>query len=135
VRSLACIHSGDARKLLDEVAAARERALALIATHKGGPFSWPLDSFGGRLGYWLHVGIVQAWNEEDRRTPYAEFAARWLASDTNVLLALLAVERSDYVDARDLLRLWLMATDAATLALVARDTRHVLKDEEGLDHA
>jgi hypothetical protein len=92
------IGKGDVRLLLDEVGETRGKALGLIANHKGGSFSWPLDAFGGRLGYWLHVSIVQAWNEEERRTDYAEFAEKWLSNDTNILLCLLALERQTVAD-------------------------------------
>jgi hypothetical protein len=134
VADLSFLHSGDARKLLADVEAARTKAMGLIDSHVGGPFSWALDAFRGRLGYWLHVSIVQAWNEEERRTPYATFAKGWLADDRNVLLAVLATERQNNVDACALLGMWLKANDAATHALVAADTRKVLRDLEEPHH-
>jgi hypothetical protein len=93
------IGKGDASLLLVEVQQVRERAQKLVNERglrllRG--FSWPLDAFGGRLGYWLHVGIVQTWNREV--DSYTVHALRWLESDTNILLCLLAVERQVRAD-------------------------------------
>lgn len=93
----AFISKGDARLMLAEVEEVRSRAQKLVSVHDyaDGGFSWPLDSFGGRMGYWLHVGILQSW---DYKGSYREFALKWLEIDANILLCLLAVERQVRAD-------------------------------------
>jgi hypothetical protein len=83
--------TGNTNAFVAEIVDIRAKALKLINGYEGRMFSWPLDGYGGDMGYWLHVSILRDWSRE--REEYDSFARTWLADDRNILMCMLAVER------------------------------------------
>jgi hypothetical protein len=76
-----------ARHTPETVRAAVERA---IEEHRqlNSRYSWPDDSCAIEpWGYEIHVGWVEAWNDEGRKTAQIDFLRQWLANDEHILSA------------------------------------------------
>ena len=104
----------------DDAARAQEAILAHLDAWKDEDrFAWPDDAFSVEWwGYHVHVGWVEAWNAEDRKTPCLLFLRRWLSPWW--------IGTPSFGDAWSQAVAWELRTDTSPSTLRMRDLPEVL---------